>query len=219
MAMIEIKELQKKYGMEDAEVTALDQVSMTIEEGEFVSIMGASGSGKSTLLNLTGGLDFPTSGEVLFDGKNIFDLNDTELSAFRLKNIGFVFQAYNLLPELTVRDNILLPFSLLGEKGKEELLFDVAERFGLSDRLAHLPSQLSGGQQQRAAVARAVIHKPRLLLCDEPTGNLDKKAGEAIIRFLQEVNEEGITIVMITHDGELAARTKRTVFLSDGKLL
>lgn len=218
--LINTEKLSKKYGKEDAEIAALDQVTISIDKGEFVSVMGASGSGKSTLLNLLGGLDFPTEGTVCYEGRNIFDMDDDELSDFRLKKLGFIFQSYNLIPELTVKENILLPKAIAKEKQDDKRMAEIVEILGLSDRLDHLPQQLSGGQQQRAAIARALVNEPEIILCDEPTGNLDKKSGENVIKLLKMLNETyGITIVMITHDPELAKETSRIIRISDGKIV
>lgn len=220
MELLRTENLTKKYGEDEALVTALDQVTLSVEKGEFVSVMGASGSGKSTLLNLIGGLDNPTEGRVLYHGSNIFDMSDRELSRFRLKTIGFIFQAYNLIPELTVRENILLPVEIAREKPDEERLGKIVESLELSDRLEHLPGQISGGQQQRAAIARALINRPEILLCDEPTGNLDQKSGENVMQLLQMLNREyGITILMITHDPKLAEQTGRTIMIRDGRIV
>ncbi len=220
MVLLNTENLSKKYGKGETEITALYNVSISVENGEFLSIMGASGSGKSTLLNLLGGLDHPTGGKVLYHGKNIFDMNDDALSQFRLKTIGFIFQTYNLIPELSVRENILLPVEIAKEKPDEKRLSVLVESLGLTDRLAHLPSQLSGGQQQRVAIARALINQPEILLCDEPTGNLDQKSGENVIQLLKMLNNEyGITILMITHDAKIAEQTSRTVLISDGKIV
>ncbi len=220
MVLLNTENLSKKYGKEETEITALYNVSISVENGEFLSIMGASGSGKSTLLNLLGGLDHPTDGKVLYHGKNIFDMNDDALSQFRLKTIGFIFQTYNLIPELSVRENILLPVEIAKEKPDEKRLSVLVESLGLTDRLAHLPSQLSGGQQQRVAIARALINQPKILLCDEPTGNLDQKSGENVIQLLKMLNNKyGITILMITHDAKIAEQTSRTVLISDGKIV
>ncbi len=217
--LLRTENLTKIYGMEDAKVVALDHVSMSVEKGEFVSVMGASGSGKSTLLNLLGGLDSPTEGAVYYNDKNIYEMNDDALSKFRLDAIGFVFQSYNLIPELTVRDNILLPFSIAKKKEDASRFEGVVKMLGLGDRLAHLPSQLSGGQQQRVAIARALMNDPEILLCDEPTGNLDHDTGESVMRMLKTLNAEyGITIVIITHDAALAAETARTLRIADGRL-
>lgn len=220
MALLHTENLSKKYGKGEAEITALDGVSISVEKGEFLSIMGASGSGKSTLLNLLGGLDNPTGGKVFYHGENIFDMDDEALSRFRLKTIGFIFQSYNLIPELTVRENILLPVEIAKEKPDEKKLAEISEILGLSERLTHLPEQLSGGQQQRVAIARALIHQPEILLCDEPTGNLDQKSGENVIQLLTMLNREyGITILMITHDAKIAEQTSRTIEISDGKIV
>lgn len=220
MVLLNTVGLTKQYGDGEARVTALDHVSLSIEKGEFVSVMGASGSGKSTLLNLLGGLDNPTEGEVLYHGRNIFGMDDSALAKFRLKTIGFIFQAYNLIPELTVRENILVPKEIAREKADEGKFTEIVESLGLVDRLGHRPAQLSGGQQQRVAIARALINQPEILLCDEPTGNLDQKSGENVMRILKTLNtERGITVLMITHDENLAGKSERTVFISDGKII
>lgn len=220
MALINIENLTKRYGEKDAEILALNHVSLSVEEGEFLSIMGTSGSGKSTLLNLMGGLDMPTEGRVLYDGENIFDMDDEALSGFRLENIGFIFQSYNLIPELSIRENILLPSVLAGRKDSEEQMEKVSKVLGLDDRLGHLPWQLSGGQQQRAAIARALMNRPKVLLCDEPTGNLDKSSGDNVMSILSELNKKhGITIIMITHDPILAGQTTRILNISDGVIV
>lgn len=220
MALITIENLTKRYGEKDAEILALNHVSLSVEEGEFLSIMGTSGSGKSTLLNLMGGLDMPTEGRVLYDGENIFDMDDEALSGFRLENIGFIFQSYNLIPELSIRENILLPSVLAGRKDSEEQMEKVSKVLGLDDRLGHLPWQLSGGQQQRAAIARALMNRPKVLLCDEPTGNLDKSSGDNVMSILSELNKKhGITIIMITHDPKLAKETTRILNISDGVIV
>lgn len=220
MVLLNTVGLTKQYGDGEARVTALDHVSLSIEKGEFVSVMGASGSGKSTLLNLLGGLDNPTEGEVLYHGRNIFGMDDSALAKFRLKTIGFIFQAYNLIPELTVRENILVPKEIAREKADEGKFTEIVESLGLVDRLSHRPAQLSGGQQQRVAIARALINQPEILLCDEPTGNLDQKSGENVMRILKTLNaERGITVLMITHDENLAGKSERTVLISDGKII
>ena len=220
MVLLNTVGLTKQYGDGEARVTALDHVSLSIEKGEFVSVMGASGSGKSTLLNLLGGLDNPTEGEVLYHGRNIFGMDDSALAKFRLKTIGFIFQAYNLIPELTVRENILVPKEIAREKADEGKFTEIVESLGLVDRLGHRPAQLSGGQQQRVAIARALINQPEILLCDEPTGNLDQKSGENVMRILKTLNaERGITVLMITHDENLAGKSERTVLISDGKIM
>lgn len=226
MVLLSTENLSKKYGKDEAQIVALDRVSISVEKGEFVSVMGASGSGKSTLLNLLGGLDEPTEGRVLYYNtdleqmENIFDRNDEMLSEFRQRTIGFIFQSYNLVPELTVRENILLPQAIAMEVRDDERMIDIVERLELADRLDHLPWQLSGGQQQRAAIARALINHPEILLCDEPTGNLDSRSGENVMELLKMLNREyKITIVMITHDPLLAGQTTRTIRISDGRIV
>ncbi|MCM1236777.1 MAG: ABC transporter ATP-binding protein [Ruminococcus flavefaciens] len=220
MVLINTEKLSKKYGKDDTEIVALDNVTISIDKGEFLSVMGASGSGKSTLLNLLGGLDYPTEGAVCYEGRNIFDMDDDELSDFRLKKLGFIFQSYNLIPELSVTENIVLPKAIAREKQDDKRMSEIVEILGLSERLNHLPQQLSGGQQQRVAIARALVNQPEILLCDEPTGNLDKKSGENVIKLLKMLNETyGITIVMITHDAELAKETTRIIRISDGKIV
>ncbi len=220
MVLINTEKLSKKYGKDDTEIVALDSVTISIDKGEFLSVMGASGSGKSTLLNLLGGLDYPTEGTVCYEGRNIFDMDDDELSDFRLKKLGFIFQSYNLIPELSVAENIILPKAIAREKQDDKRMSEIVEILGLSERLNHLPQQLSGGQQQRVAIARALVNQPEILLCDEPTGNLDKKSGENVIKLLKMLNETyGITIVMITHDAELARETTRIIRISDGKIV
>lgn len=219
MDLLNTLELTKKYGDGEAQITALDHVSLSIEKGEFLSVMGASGSGKSTLLNLLGGLDNPTGGKVMYHGQNIFDMDDHTLSQFRLRTIGFIFQSYNLIPELTVRENILVPKEIAKEKVDEKRFAEIVESLGLADRLNHRPAQLSGGQQQRAAIARALINQPEILLCDEPTGNLDQKSGDNVMQILKMLNSEyGITVLMITHDANIAGKTTRTILIRDGKV-
>lgn len=218
--MIIVKKLCKTYGEKDGKIEALNHVNLEIEDGEFVAIMGASGSGKSTLLHLLGGLDRASGGRIEYDGKNIFEMNDRELSAFRLHNIGFVFQAYNLFPELTVYQNIMLPLRLGHRKDYENKGEKLMDKLGLKNRRNHLPQQLSGGQQQRVAIARAMIMNPKVILCDEPTGNLDKNSGEVVMNLLQDLNQKhGITIIMVTHDNELAEKTQRILRMSDGKIM
>lgn len=226
MILLSTENLTKKYGKDEAQIVALDKVSIFVEKGEFVSVMGASGSGKSTLLHLLGGLDDPTEGKVFYYNtdleqmENIFDRNDEMLSEFRLRTVGFIFQSYNLVPELTVRENILLPRAIAMEEQEDDRMAEIVERLGLSDRLEHLPWQLSGGQQQRATIARALINQPELLLCDEPTGNLDSKSGEKVMELLKMLNREyEITILMITHDPLLARQTTRTIRISDGRIV
>ena len=217
MEAIRVKNLCKVYGTKDAKIMALDHINMEIGEGEFVAVMGASGSGKSTLLHLLGGLDRADSGSVEYFGENLLDMNDVQLSDFRLHNIGFIFQAYNLFPELSVYENILLPFRMDHRKGGKKEAQELMELLGLTDRRNHLPQQLSGGQQQRVAIARAMVMKPRVLLCDEPTGNLDRSSGKAVMGLLQRLHKEyGMTIVMVTHDEVLAGKTERILLMCDG---
>lgn len=216
--MIVAENMCKTYGTGEGAVNALCNVDLTIEDGEFVAIVGKSGSGKSTLLNLLGGLDSVTSGRVLYNDVDITKLGEPALADFRLHKIGFVFQFYDLLPELTAEENIMLPAQLA--KNKSADISALVERLGLTDRMKHYPSQLSGGQQQRAAIARALINNPDVLLCDEPTGNLDQKTGDDVMELLLKLNKtEKRTIVIVTHNPEIAARCERTIEISDGVLV
>lgn len=216
--MIVAENLCKTYGTGEGAVNALCNVDLTIEDGEFVAIVGKSGSGKSTLLNLLGGLDSVTSGRVLYNDVDITKLGEPALADFRLHKIGFVFQFYDLLPELTAEENIMLPAQLA--KNKSADISALVERLGLTDRMKHYPSQLSGGQQQRAAIGRALINNPDVLLCDEPTGNLDQKTGDDVMELLLKLNKtEKRTIVIVTHNPEIAARCERTIEISDGVLV
>ena len=220
--IIETMDICKSFGEKDNKTQVLKNISLTVKKGEFVSLMGASGSGKSTLLYLLGGLDTPDSGEILLDGRDISKMRDKELSKLRREGMGFVFQFFNLVQNLTVRDNILLPLVMDGKNPKKfaEKLNAVLDTVGLSDKRKSYPNQLSGGQQQRCAVARAVIYEPKILLADEPTGNLDSKSGSEIMELFSRVNKEkGITILMVTHSAECAAYSDRVVTLSDGKML
>lgn len=216
--MINIKNLYKTYGKGDGEVHALKNCNLTIEDGEFVAIIGKSGSGKTTLLNLLGGLDTPNSGEIFYDDIDISKLGDSKLATFRLEKIGFVFQFFDLLSELTAEENILLPAKLVKNKAVD--FDDITNRLGISDRLKHYPSQLSGGQQQRVAIARALINNPKVILCDEPTGNLDEKSGVEVIKLLTELNQNNNhTIIIITHDPDIASRCQRVIEISDGEIM
>ena len=216
--MIIVENLCKIYGSGERAVNALCNVNLTIEDGELVAIIGKSGSGKSTLLNLLGGLDSAASGSVLYNDIDITKASENVLADFRLQKIGFVFQFYDLLPELTAEENILLPAQLA--KNKSADISALAERLGLTDRLKHYPSQLSGGQQQRAAIARALINNPDVLLCDEPTGNLDQKTGDDVMELLLQLNKtEKRTIVIVTHNPEIAARCERIIEIADGTLI
>lgn len=219
--IIEIKDICKSFGKKDNRTQVLNHISLTAGKGEFISLMGASGSGKSTLLYLLGGLDTPDSGEIFLDGRDISKMRDKELSRLRREGLGFVFQFFNLVQNLTVEDNILLPLVMDGKSPKKyrERLNGILETVGLSDKRKSYPNQLSGGQQQRCAAARAVIYEPKILLADEPTGNLDSKSGSEIMKLFSRINKEkGITILMVTHSAECAAYSDRVITLSDGQI-
>ena len=220
MAFLQVEQLTKVYGSGDAAVRALDGVSLTVERGEFVAVMGASGSGKSTLLHLLGGVDKPTSGRITLDGVSLYDQKEEELTVFRRRQIGLVYQFYNLVPLLTVEENLTLPLLLDGRTADPARVLDLLARLGLEGKWRAFPAQLSGGQQQRVAIARALITHPALLLADEPTGNLDSAASESVMRMLVQLNETtGQTIVMITHDEALALQAKRILRLRDGRIV
>ena len=220
--LIDIKDLYKIYheGLE-SEVRALDGVSLSIDRGEFVAIIGASGSGKSTLMNILGCLDVPTYGEYTLDGTDITDRSDRQLARLRNKEIGFIFQGYNLIPALTAYENVELPLIYQGiPMGKrEELVMDALQRVGMEDRWRHRPAEMSGGQQQRTAIARAIATRPPIIMADEPTGALDSKTGLHVLDILHQLNGEGTTIILITHDGGIAATARRIVRLSDGRII
>lgn len=219
MEILKTEGLTRVYGRGAGKVVALDNVSFSVEKGEFVAIVGASGSGKSTLLHLMGGLDRPTEGRVIIRGTDIFKLSDDEMSVFRRKNIGMVYQFYNLLPTLTVEENVKLPLSLDGRDIDEATMTQLLTMLGLEKRRNHLPSQLSGGQQQRTSIARALVTAPGILLADEPTGNLDSKASREIVNLFQSLNEDlGQTIVMITHDMSIASKAHRIIRIEDGRI-
>ena len=219
MAILETKDLRKIYGSGENEVRALDGVSISIEEGEFVAVVGTSGSGKSTLLHLISGLDKPSSGSLTYDGKDIYSYSDKELSAFRRKRIGFIFQQFNLLPVLTAKENIIMPLLLDKQKPDEAYLKQLTELLGIQGRLEHLPHELSGGQQQRVAIARALIAKPDVIFADEPTGNLDSKSGGEVMELLQNVwKKMGKALVVITHDSRIARMADRQFQIIDGVL-
>ena len=210
----------KRYGEKDTEVVALDNVSFTVERGEFVAIIGASGSGKSTLLHLIGGVDRPTSGKVFIDGTDIYELNADKLAIFRRRQVGLIYQFYNLIPILNVVENITLPCRLDGKEVKEERLEELLEILNLKNRKEHLPNQLSGGQQQRVSIGRAIVNYPAIVLADEPTGNLDSKASREIIDLLKMSNQKyNQTVIVITHDENIALEADRILTIDDGKIV
>lgn len=220
MTILQTKNLKKVYGTGENIVHALDGVNLTIEKGEFVAIVGTSGSGKSTLLHMLGGLDRPTSGKVIVDGKDIFSLKDEELTIFRRRKIGFIFQNYNLVPVLNVNENIVLPIQLDGNQPDSLFVGQVIETLGLKNKLNNLPNNLSGGQQQRVAIARALATKPAIILADEPTGNLDSKTSQDVLGLLKITSQKFIqTIVMITHNEEIAQMADRIIRIEDGKIV
>ena len=217
--IIEGKNLSKYYGSGENKVVALNKVNLEITSTDFISIMGPSGSGKSTLLHIISGLDTPTSGTVTFNGKDIYKTDDQELSAFRRRRIGFIFQQFNLLPVLTAKENIIMPLLLDKRQPDEAYLKQITELLGISDRLSHLPSELSGGQQQRVAIARALIAKPDVIFADEPTGNLDSKNGNEVMQMLKNIwREFGKALVIITHDSRIAQMADRQLTIVDGVL-
>ena len=219
MNLLEVKNISKTYGSGETAVKALKNVSFSVPKGEYVAIVGESGSGKSTLLNMIGALDTPTSGKVLIDGKDIFSMNDRKLTVFRRRNIGFIFQAFNLIPELTVEQNIIFPVLLDYQKPDKKYLEELLTVLNLKERRNHLPSQLSGGQQQRVAIGRALITRPSLILADEPTGNLDPKHSWEIVRLLEKINKYGTTVLLTTHNVDIVNKLKRRVITIDhGKI-
>ena len=220
MSVIELKDIMKTYQMGDSVVHALYHVNLKIEPGEFTSIMGPSGSGKSTLLNMIGGLDVPTSGQVVVDGKELSKLKDEELTVFRRRKIGFIFQNYNLVPVLNVFENIVLPVELDGNKVDKKFMKEVVQMLGLEDKLNNMPNNLSGGQQQRVAIARALVSKPAIVLADEPTGNLDSKTSQDVLSLLKVSSQKfAQTIVMITHNEEIAQLSDRIIRIEDGRIV
>ena len=220
MKILEIKNLCKTYGNGNTAVKALDNVSFSVEKGEFVAIIGPSGSGKSTLLHILGGVDTPTSGSVIIDGTDISKLDETALAIFRRRQIGLIYQFYNLIPILTVEENMTIPLLLDGKKPDKAVIKELTEALGLNDRLSFLPNQLSGGQQQRVSIGRALINNPALMLADEPTGNLDSKNSHEIISLLRRFNREhGQTVIIITHDESIALSADRTIAIVDGKIV
>lgn len=220
MEILKVENLTKIYGKDSTKVVALDHVSFSVEKGEFVAIVGASGSGKSTLLHLIGGVDRPTSGKVFIDGKDIFNFNDDKLAIFRRRQVGLIYQFYNLIPILNVEENIALPLSLDNREIDKEKLNDMLKLLGLQNRRMHLPNELSGGQQQRTSIGRALITNPTIILADEPTGNLDSKSSDEIVALLKKSNKElNQTIIMITHNMEIAKVADRIIKIEDGKII
>lgn len=220
MEIIKVENLSKVYGKGDTEVKALDNVSFTVPKGQFVSIVGPSGSGKSTLLHILGGVDNPTSGKVLVDNTDITQLNETALAIFRRRQIGLIYQFYNLIPILTVEENMTLPLLLDGKKADKEHFNALVKTLGLENRLSHLPSELSGGQQQRVSIGRALMNNPAIVLADEPTGNLDSKNSREIIELLRDFNKKlNQTVIIITHDERIALSADRVIAIEDGKIV
>lgn len=220
MEILRIENLNKIYGKGDNQVKAVDNVSFSVEKGEFVAIIGASGSGKSTLLHLIGGVDRPTSGKVFIEGKDIYSLNDDNLAIFRRRQIGLIYQFYNLIPILNVEENITLPLALDNREVDKERLASLLKLLGLENRKNHLPNELSGGQQQRTSIGRAIITNPTIILADEPTGNLDSKSSDEIVALLKKSNKElNQTIIMITHNMEIAKVADRIIKIEDGKIV
>ncbi len=220
--LISLKDVYKIYGEGlESEVRALDGVSLEIDYGEFVAIAGQSGSGKSTMMNVLGCLDIPTYGDYFLAGKDVAELSDKQLSHIRNKQMGFIFQGYNLIPSLTALENVELPLIYQGVNAfdRRDMALEALERVGLAERAKHLPSEMSGGQQQRVAIARAIAAHPPIIMADEPTGALDSKTGQEVLRFLQQLNREGSTILLITHDNGIAATARRIVRLSDGRII
>ena len=220
MEILKVENLCKRYGEKDTEVVALDSVSFSVEKGEFVAIIGASGSGKSTLLHLIGGVDRPTSGKVFIDGTDIYELNSDKLAIFRRRQVGLIYQFYNLIPILNVVENITLPCRLDGKEVKEERLEELLDILNLKKRKEHLPNQLSGGQQQRVSIGRAIVNYPAIVLADEPTGNLDSKASREIIDLLKMSNQKyNQTVILITHDENIALEADRILTIDDGRIV
>lgn len=220
MAVLEVRELTKKYGQGESEVIALDHVSFSVERGEFVAIIGASGSGKSTLMNMIGGLDHPTGGSVIIEENDISSMSEDELAIFRRRNLGIIYQFYNLIPTLTAEENIALPWKLDGRKENKKRLAEILQLLGLEKRAKHLPGQMSGGQQQRVSIGRALINEPAFILADEPTGNLDSRTGMEIMDILKHANQKyKQTILLVTHDEKIALQAGRIITIGDGKIV
>ena len=220
MEILKVENLSKVYGKGENKVVALDNVSFSVEKGEFVAIVGASGSGKSTLLHLVGGVDRPTNGKVFIDGKNIYAMNDDKLAIFRRRQVGLIYQFYNLIPILNVEENITLPLELDNREVDKKTLKELLELLGLEHRSKHLPNELSGGQQQRVSIGRALITNPAIILADEPTGNLDSKSSDEIVALLKKSNKEyNQTIIMITHNMEIAKEADRIIKIEDGRIV
>ncbi len=220
MEILRVENLSKVYGKGENKVFALDNVSFSVEKGEFVAIVGASGSGKSTLLHLVGGVDRPTKGKVFIDGKNIYEMNDDKLAIFRRRQVGLIYQFYNLIPILNVEENITLPLELDNREVDKKTLKELLELLGLEHRSKHLPNELSGGQQQRVSIGRALITNPAIILADEPTGNLDSKSSDEIVALLKKSNKEyNQTIIMITHNMEIAKEADRIIKIEDGRIV
>ena len=220
--LIDLRSVYKIYGEGlESEVRALDGVSLQVERGEFVAVVGSSGSGKSTMMNLLGCLDTPTYGDYFLDGKDITDMTDLQLSRIRNKQIGFIFQGYNLIPSLTALENVELPLIYQGVNPlkRRDIAYEALDRVGLGDRADRRPAEMSGGQQQRVAIARAIATHPPIIMADEPTGALDSRTGREVLQFLQQLNKEGSTVILITHDNQIAATAKRIVRLSDGRIV
>ena len=217
--MIEIKNINKTYDLGAVKVNALEDVSFTCEKGELVSIMGHSGSGKSTLMNILGCLDRPTQGTYLLDGQDVSSLNDDALAKIRNRKLGFVFQSYNLLPKLTAAANVELPMVYRGENHRKQKALAALDAVGIGKRASHKPSEMSGGEQQRVAIARALINDPLIILADEPTGNLDTKSSHSIMDLLVEQSRKGITVIIVTHEDDIASFTHKTIYLRDGKIV
>ena len=218
--ILEMKHIYKNYQQGQMDVPVLKEVNFSMEEGEYVAIMGPSGSGKTTLMNLIGCLDKPTSGSFLLDGMDVSKCSENEMSDMRLHKLGFVFQSFHLLAKQSAIENVMMPLNYAGvpKKKRREIAFAALERVGLAERVDFLPNQLSGGQMQRVAIARAIVNSPKLLLADEPTGALDSKSGQQVMELFQKLNEEGVTVLMITHDSEIAEHAKRIVLIRDGVL-